>query len=542
MNNNKRIKSRESQTSARDIASIIFRHKFLMGVTFLIIAVGAVAFALLTPNEYESRMKILVKNTRSDVPITPERTATAGSSGENEVSEVQINSEIELLTSDDLLRQVVTECNLYGTRPSFLSRLGFKDAPVPVAAQIESATRRLQKDLVITPVKKANIIEVKYSSQSSETAARVLRKIQDLYLEKHLKLHRPPGTYEFFKAQADEYEGQLQAAEKTLSDFQQSMNVVSPIQQKEQTVHKLTEAKAKLLETQAFLREVNDRITRAEQQLRTLQPRVVTQSRALPNQYSAERLNTLVVELQNRRTQLLTKFRPEDRLVREVDQQLKTTKAALDKAANETTTEQSTDLNPLRQTLEAELARGRVDQAGAEGRHQALIGQVAQYEALLSRLEGSTAQFEDLNRKVKQSEESYQVYQRKEEEARITNELDLSKITNVSIAESPVESQLPARPNRPLNIGLGLVLGLLLSAGSVVIAELARDTVLTASELEMLTGQSVLASIPRGGRVRSVELAEPESVSTEGSAPKAIPPRLSSPKIHVEPPFEWLPD
>jgi uncharacterized protein involved in exopolysaccharide biosynthesis len=37
------------------------------------VALGTAAITLLMPNEYESRMKILVKNTRSDVPITPEQ-------------------------------------------------------------------------------------------------------------------------------------------------------------------------------------------------------------------------------------------------------------------------------------------------------------------------------------------------------------------------------------------------------------------------------------------------------------------------------------
>jgi uncharacterized protein involved in exopolysaccharide biosynthesis len=543
MNNHSPSKSPQAHTSVRDVASVVFRHKLLICATFLIVAGGSATVAFLMPNEYESRMKILVKNTRSDVPITPERSTSAGNFGENEVSETQINSEIELLTSDDLLRQVVTECGLYGSSPSVFARLGFKETPRPQAAQIEAATRRLAKDLVITPVKKANIIEVKYSSQSPETSARVLRKVQDLYLEKHLRLHRPPGTYEFFKGQADQYEGQLQAAEKERSTFQQSMNVVSLTQQKEQTVQKLAEAKSRLMETKAFLREVNDRIAKVEQQMQTLQPRVVTQRRAVPNQYSAERLNTLIVELQNRRTQLLTKFRPDDRLVREVDQQIKTTRAALDQASKETATEQSTDLNPLRQTLETELARGRVDQAGAQGRHEALVGQVAQYEAQLSRLENSTGQYEDLNRKVKQSEDSYEVYKKKEEEARITNELDLNKITNVSIAEAPVQAQLPARPNRLLNVVLGIFLGALLSIGSVFIAELMRDTVLTPGELELLTGRKVLASMPRNGRARREVLVKPATVSeSKVSEPALSKPRLSQPKIVSEPTFEWVPD
>src|SRR6185295_2455057 len=175
-----------------------------------------------------------------------------------------------------------------------------------------------------------------------------------------------------------------------------------------------------------------------------------------------------------KRTQLLTKFKPDDRLVKETDQQLRTTREALDRATKQTSTEQSTDLNPLRQTLETELARARVDQAGALGRSEMLAAQVREYQNQLSKLEGITAEYDDLSRKVKESGENYQLYNKKEEEARITDELDQNKITNVSIAEAPVQPQLPVKPNRLINFGLGLVLGLLLSGGSVVARESVR--------------------------------------------------------------------
>jgi uncharacterized protein involved in exopolysaccharide biosynthesis len=524
-------KSEHAQFSVRDVVGALFRHKALICTTFLTIAIGTGVFTFLMPNEYESRMKILVKNARSDVPITPERTTgTTGTYFENEVSENQINSEIELLRSDDLLKQVVAECGLYEPRASLYVMLGLRQPPATQAAQIEEASQLLAKDLVITPVKKANIIEVKYTSRSPEMAAAVLKKIQDLYLEKHLKLHRPPGTYDFFKNQATQSEEQLREAQKQLSSFQQSMNVVSLTQQKEQTVQKLTDAKSRLLETKATLRELNERIAKLDQQLRTIHPRIVTQRRALPNQYSAEHLNTMIVELQNKRTQLLTKFRADDRLVREVDQQIKTTRAALDKATGETATEQSTDLNPLRQTLETEQARARVDQAGAEGRLEMLAAQVGSYENQLSRLEGITGEYEDLNRKVKQADDNYQLYQKKEEEARITDELDENKITNVSVAEAPIQPSMPVRPNRPLNLTLGLFLGALLSLGSVVVAEFMRDTVLTPHELEALTGQPVVASLPRGAATVILETVQKNEPSRS---------RLAKPNIAREPRFEW---
>src|SRR5882762_3375400 len=89
-------KSNQAKISVRDTANVLFRHKLLICATFLVVALGSGLVAFLIPNEYESRMKILVKNTRSDVPITPEQTiGSTGNNFENDVSENQINSEIE---------------------------------------------------------------------------------------------------------------------------------------------------------------------------------------------------------------------------------------------------------------------------------------------------------------------------------------------------------------------------------------------------------------------------------------------------------------
>src|SRR4029078_8433266 len=160
MSNKSAGKTEHSQISVRDVVSILFRHKLLICTTFLTVVIGTAVLTFLMPNEYESRMKILVKNTRSDVPITPERTTgTAGTYFENEVSENQINSEIELLTSEDLLNQVVTECGLDGQTSSLMAKLGLRTPPRTQAAMAEAARTQLRKDLVINPVKKANIIE-----------------------------------------------------------------------------------------------------------------------------------------------------------------------------------------------------------------------------------------------------------------------------------------------------------------------------------------------------------------------------------------------
>ncbi len=481
--------SSKNAISLRDGAGAIFRRRGLVLFTFLSVIAGTIVVTLLLPNRYESRMKILVKNQRVDVVITPEATTNAPAV-DNDVSENQINSEIELLTSRDLLTQVVTETGLAKSDASLFGK------PAPEAERIEKAVNQLTKDLSITPVRKANIITVSYSSGSPQMAAAVLKKLGEYYLEKHLKLNHPKGASDFFTDKAEEYEKQLKESEQTLSNYQQQNKLVALNQQKELTLQKSAEAKTKMLDADAALNEATDRIARVEQQLAAIPKRVITQSRQLPNQYSAERLNTMMVELQNKRTVLLTKYRPEDRLVREVDAQIKTTQEALTKAEGKTSIEEATDLNPLRQTLETELSRARLDQAGARARRDTLAGQLQQYDASLKKLEGDTTKHDDLQRQKKEAEDNYQLYAKKREEARIADELDRQKITNVSIAEAATVPQLPSSPNRPANLALGFVLAAFLSLGSVFSVEMLSDAVHTPRQLEALTGALVLATVP----------------------------------------------
>jgi uncharacterized protein involved in exopolysaccharide biosynthesis len=137
-----------------------------------------------------------------------------------------------------------------------------------------------------------------------------------------------------------------------------------------------------------------------------------------------------------------------------------------------------------------------LDQVAARARRDSLREQLQQYEGSLKTLESNTSAHDDLQRQKREAEENYQLYAKKREEARIADELDRQKITNVSIAESATVPQIPSSPNRSLNLIIGLVLAGVLSLGSVFSAEMFSDVVHTPRQLEALTGAPVLATVP----------------------------------------------
>lgn len=470
----------------RDVLAGFFNRKWLIICTLVTSLVATAAFAFMAPEKYESRIRFLVKNVRLEAPVTT-RNDNDVVADKTEVSEAEISSEIELLKSRDLLADVVKQT-------------GLAQAAEPESAEMDSnverAVYRLEKDLVFTPVKKANIIEVGYSSTSPKTAALVLNTLGQLYLDKRLKLHRPPGTSEFFKSQAERYQQDLRNKENNFTDFQQKKDAVDIDRQKELILTKVTESTAKLKDLDGKIAQDDKRIAALTTQLDGMQRRVVTQSRVLPNQYSVERLNTMLVELKNRRIQMLAKFQPEDRAVREVEDQIKETSEALQKATGSTAVEQSSDINPLLQPLETQLANAKVEQAGDVALRKNLSDQVLQYRARLTELAGATAIDNELSRQVKQAEGTYQLYSRKQEESQIEDALDEKKITNISVAETPIVPINPNRTNQTLIVVIGLMSGLLLSFGSAFLMEMLRETFISPRELQAFTGYPVVATLP----------------------------------------------
>ncbi len=522
-----------SSLGLRDIVAGLFNRKWLIILTLLTSVTATGVFAWLTPEKYESRMKFYIKNVRVETPVTTGKDEQVVADG-GEVSESVISSETELIKSRDLLMDVVKSTSLARAKdPS----KGVTDS------DIESAVYKLEKDLILAPLKKANFIEVSYSSTSPQTAALVLNKLGELYLDKHLKMHRPPGTSDFFKNQANQYQGDLKTAENKISNFEQQKDAVDIDRQKELILARLTDVSGKLKDLNGKIAQDDKRITALEGQLAGMDRRVVTQSKVLPNQYSVERLNTMLVELKNRRIQMLAKFRPEDRAVREVDDQINETTGALQKATGSTAIEQASDINPLRQPLETELANVRVDQAGNLALRKNLQEQVGQYQARIAELAGSTALHNELSRHVKQTEATYQLYSRKQEESQIEDALDQKKITNISIAEAPIVAQNPNHNNQILVLVIGLISGLMLAFGSAFILELLRETFLTPRELQAFSGYPVLATMPLNktlARRRAYSVSEPIDDIAADSA-KAVtntrfvedvkPPQSVSPEV-----------
>ena len=319
--------ARPPLVQARDWFAVAIRHRRLINLTFLGVLTGAVLAIFLLPPRYESNTKILVKRERVDMLVTADPTG-AQQQPPPPVTEVDLNSEVELIKSQDLLENVVKACGLQEEtgHSAWLSWLHFRQTQEEEANQaLAAAVRKMKSSLKVESLSKTSLISITYSDSNPARSAQVLTTLVNLYMEKHLAVHRPTGTLGFFKEQTKQFEDGLKTAESRLEDFSKQENVVAPELQKAATLQKLSEFQADLKQAQSSVIETQERIRSLEAQAASLPARLTTQLRTGDNPQLMEQLKTTLLNLQLKRTELLQKFEPSYRLVQEVDTQIANT-------------------------------------------------------------------------------------------------------------------------------------------------------------------------------------------------------------------------
>lgn len=479
---------RPSLPTLRDVAAVIFRQRWIVVVTFILTITAVAATGFWTP-KFDAQMKILVRRQRPDTLVTPGANVPAPAMND-QVTEEDINSEVELLNSQDLLRKVVIET-------------GLAESPFPgrdTDVQIAKAVRKLGKDLKIEPLRKSNVISVHYSASNPWKANRVLTALSSAYTEKHLQVHRSSGELKFFDQQMEQYQNGLNQAQAKLDAFRKSTGVVSAELERDSALKDANDFDASARQAQASLEEARRRIDALTAELKQTQPRTVTVVRTSDNPQLLEQLKSTLLTLQLKRTELLTKYAPTYRPVQEVEDQITETKNAIASAESKPIREESTDQNPNYQWVRAELTKTEADLPGLRARADSTAAIADHYHQVAQQLSGEEVTQQDLQRTAKTQEDNYFLYQQKREEARINEAMGQRGILDVALAEQPVVPALP--DSSPLKIAMvTLLLAGVFSLAAAVAKDITDPSFRTPDELANYLGVPVLASLPKPAKL-----------------------------------------
>ena len=471
----------------RELIAAMFRQRRVILAAFAL-AIAVVLLSGIWVPKYEAHMKILVRRQRNDAIVSTYRTEPFQFS--DQVSEEDLNTEVELLNSSDLLRQVVLKT---GMAPMPAS-------PGDVAGQrrVSKAMLKLSKGLTIEPVHKSNVIQVHYVTTDPHKAVDVLNALEAGYMEKHMQAHRSSGESAFFDQEAQQYKDRMDDAQEKLVNFTKGTGVVSAELERDSALRQANDFDAAARQAQTAVMETERRIATLENQLKEIPERILTVDRSSDNPQLLERLKSTLLTLQLKRTELLTKFQPTYRLVEEVDQQIADTNSAISNEKDAQLRDKTTDKNPNYLAVKGELTKAHADLEGLKARAASAESTAARYHKTAENLDQQGLIQQDLVRTAKTQEENYLLYAHKREEARISDALDQRRILNVAIAEQPLT---PAYPNRSrFNFAiLVLLMTGTFSLSAAFLADFLDPSFRTPEELSDYLGAPVLATLPKGG-------------------------------------------
>jgi uncharacterized protein involved in exopolysaccharide biosynthesis len=482
------VRREEVSPTMRELATVLFRQrKVFVGVAGLVLVLAVVyAFAGAT---YRAHVRVLVRRGRVDPPVAAQENAPPDFS-RVEVTEEELNSEVELLKDDDVLRRVAEANDL--AAHDWLRWLRPHEGQ---AARVERAAKKLANRLEVESIKKTNLIAVSYGAADPQLAAHVLQSLAAIYLEKHMEVHRPGGQLHFFDEQTGESRRQLEAAQGKLMDFTKSHDVVVAAQQRDLVLQRLNDVEASYRQTQVEMSGTEQRVRELREQLAKLPERTTTQVRTADNPELLRALKASLLDLELKKTQLLTKYEPSHRLVREVEQQVIQAEGAIAEQKSSPVRDETTDRDANYEWARAELQKAQVEMKGLEAREATTSAQLAGYRSLARELGQDAIVQDDLTSSEKAAQENYLLYVKKREEARMGDALDEGGIVNVAIAEQPVVPALPVWPaGVVVLVGFAAALGS--GAGAAFAADYLDPALRTPEEVFRCLEIPVLASIP----------------------------------------------
>jgi len=480
--------TQDTVPTVRELAVVLFRRRRIFAWVVVCVFSAAILYAAFG-TKYEASMKVLVRRGRAEAPVSAGQNAPLDLT-RMAVTDEELNSEVELMRDDDVLRKVAQET---GTgRRDWFHFMRWGETP---EARTQREARRLAKKLAVQPVKKTNLIAIRYQAGDPELAERVLRCLAAAYLEKHMSVHRPAGESHFFSQQMDDARVQLEESQQRLLSFSNSHGAVSAALQRDLALQKLSEIDAEQRQAGIELAETANRISALQRLLTNLPERSTTQVRTADNPELLKSLKATLLELQLKRTQLLTKFEPSHRFVQEIDRQIEQAEKAIAQEASHPVRDETSDQNAHFEWAQSEYEKAKVQLSGLRARQDTARQQTVAYQNIAAKLQADAIAQDALLNNEKAAEENYLLYVKKQEEARLNDALDERGIVNVAVAEWPVAPALPVWP-----VSMVIAVGFLAAGASGTAAAFVADYVDPAfrdpEDVRTYLNAPVLASIP----------------------------------------------
>ncbi len=395
-----------------------------------------------------------------------------------------VNDEIEILTSPDLVHDVVTDLGedffrapppstAFGKFKRSVKEIISKFTGVIEEAMVQSSLRRrltvlektelaINAKLKVELVRDSDIISLTLDTGSPEAGVVIVNRLLDAYFERHLAVHQGLAVKDILEREKGVLRNQLDESSAKLLKFQMEEDLWAP-----------TDQQKLLLDNRDHLQQqvaaARGRIVNLKQYVETL----TATYEKLPAEIElsrTEQLNPAIVNLEDKISTLNfnlavveTTFHPNSRESLDRRQQIEGLKEKLDDQQKLVLQSTSQGINVIRQDLQKELFLKQAELKGLIDQLKLDEQQLASADDSLKVLGKAMTQYQLLHRDHHLMEQQFALYSESFQKANIATVMNISRLSNMELISPPTASLEPVRPRLSIMAACGVLSGLILS-------------------------------------------------------------------------------
>lgn len=386
----------------------------------------------------------------------------------------ELDTQARILQSDTLALRVIHDLRL-DKNPVFanpgrsLFGLGAVRELDPVAAEA-ALLKKFQKSLLVSKIPRTRVINIGFESSDPKLAAATVNALSALYVEQNFKakFESTVQASDWLSRQLSDLQLKVESSQAALVRYQKEKGILGIDEKQNITTAKLNEINAQLTQAQA------DRIAR-QASYELTQSGKLDELPELSGNVLIQQLRQSESDISKDYAEANTLFGPSYPKVTQLRNQL----------------------NQIHADIDAETqriaARIRNDYVTAQNREDLLRRALEDQKVDANQLNESAIEYDQLKREADTNRQLYDSLLEKLKEASVVAGLHSSNVRVIDAARQPAK---PDRPDIPLNLAMGFLLGAVGGVAGAFLLEAADNKVRTPEQMEQAAALPTLGIVP----------------------------------------------
>ncbi len=462
--------------SFQDYLYIIFAKKWIVLSIFLVTLIATIIYTFSTPKIYKATATVMIEPGNI--------VSSSFSTGRFSYPIVNIQNYCEILNSKAVAKRAVDKLKEDDFNLSFLNQ------PEPAETLLLMRSIKLVMD--------SDVIEINGIGRSTGEAVAIANAMVDAFMEEQLVFIRK-GIVEqsdFLKIQIPKVQFDLEESEREIKDFKERTKIISLRDEVKVLVEVLANFDELYNSSLATKKSIQSRLAFLENQLTEQKLDFISEI--------TEVSIPCVIELRKQLTFLKTDYSlymvqglsENDPKLLDLNESIEKTKSKLIEETKKIVNEQISYVDPLSSShdLVDKILELKIEVSAIKSENEVFLEIKKKYEDKLYSLPLSEFKLAPLERERRGNAIAYELLVKSYKEMQVSK---AGTVSNVRIIDRAGTSKVPIKPNKKLNLMLGVIFGAILGLGGAFIADYVGASVKTSKDVKIHFNLPVFGSIPK---------------------------------------------